>query len=80
MDSVGTDSLVVSALTYSATVSGDLYLIPGLRSFANHILLSPPHTNRYTVLCNKRKKKYIFKKRLHLQIGEFYFTVTWLLL
>ncbi len=56
MESVGTDSLVVSALTNSATVSGDQCSIIGIRAFANHIPLSPPHTNHYTVLCNRHKK------------------------
>ncbi len=79
MEFVGTDSLVVSALTYSTTVSGDACSIPGLRSFADQIALSPPHTNLYTVLCDKHKKAKR-KKKLHLQISEFYFTVTWLLL
>ncbi len=77
MESVGTDSLVVSALTNSATVSGDPCLIIGLRAFANHIPLSPPHTIHYTVLCNRHKKatKIIYIKKFHLQIGEFFLVV-----
>ncbi len=70
MEPVDTNSLVVSALTYATVSLATACLIPGLRFSADHIPLSPPHTNRYTVLCDEHKKA---KKKLFLFIKNYFF-------